>query len=132
MKKIIFAVMICAIAASAAAEDAKVVKKDYELKGQEGQLVVGALKVVVPSDLTRPTTGLIITDKDGKDVEFVVKPLAVVYNAVDGTMLNLRDIPAGEVVQVSYKTTSEGSRQAMAVKVLPKEQKPAGMDEAVK
>jgi hypothetical protein len=108
------------------AEESKAVKKDFELKTAAGEIAIGNVKVVMPADLSRPNAGLVLTDEGGNDIGFTVKPLAVIYDAVDGTMMSLKELSAGERVQVNYSTTPQGTRQATAVKVLPR----AGAGEA--
>jgi hypothetical protein len=119
MKKLFFAALLCAMMMYGSfAEGAKAVKKDFELKASAGKVVIGSLKAVLPSDLSRPETGLIVSDENGRDISFTVKPLAVIYSAVDGTLMSIRDIPSGGRVQVSYLPAPQGKLRATAIKVL--------------
>jgi len=121
MQKVLIAVFAClAMIGVSFAEESRAVKKDFELRASAGNITVGNLKAVLPSDLSRPETGLVVTDGDGKDVSFTVKPLAVVYSALDGTLMSISDVPPGERVQVSYQATPKGKLQATSVKVLGK------------
>jgi len=99
-----------------------VVKTDFMLKGSEAFSITGTVRSVIPADLTRPNSGIVITGTDGKDVEFEVRPLAVVYQASDGKLLSLTEVTPDQRVQVSYMVTYDGKSQATAVKILQKEE----------
>lgn len=121
MEKLVFVAVIWVTMISVSfADEPKAARKDFELRGQAGSIVVGNLKAVLPSDLSRPETGLVVTDENGKEISFTVKPLAVIYSAVDGTLMSVKEISPGSRVQVSYSTTPQGRLRAAAVKVMGK------------
>jgi len=123
MRKFLMVVVGCAMAYSLAfGEEAKVVKREYTLKDTESPAMTGMLKGVMPSDLSRPNTGMVMTTDDGRDVEFEVRPAAPVYDGATGALVSLKAVPSGSKIRVNYHESPAGKLQAVAVKVLPKEE----------
>lgn len=105
-------------AATQAQEPGRKVITDVNLRtGAQGS-VKGKVESVTPADLlTKPRSSIVIVDEAGKTVNFVVKALAVVYDAT-GQILTLNNVKPSDNVQVNYITKADKSKEAASIKVL--------------
>ena len=125
MKKFTIALLIIAAAASlsfadegesaAAAAPAKKVVTDVNLQTADPDYVSGKVVEVMPSDDFRMKPKIVVADQGGNTVEFVVKTLAVIYDA-SGALVALDEIQKGANVQVHYRPIG-GAREATSIKV---------------
>lgn len=128
---ILIAVLLVMAFSPASAEEAPIVKKDFELKDAGPQAMTGIIRAVLPADLAQPRSRLIIGSEEGKEVEFSVRAAAVVYDAADGRILSLTELKAGDRVRVNYNISKDGVCEAMAVRLLSKEET-KGMMESIR
>jgi hypothetical protein len=121
MKKYAFLVMLLtgvfAVSASFAQDEAKTVKKDYSINVGESLTVSGVVGSVVPSDMSKPSAKMSITDEGGANIEFTVKPSALIFTSSSGSLLTLHDIKNGDQVTINYRK-KDGVNEAVAVKVV--------------
>ncbi len=126
VKKLSLIIIICAVAVSLAfSEEGKSAKRDYVLKTEGASTVMGVVKTVIPADLSRINSAIIIRDPDGKETKFELRPSAVIYEGTDGKLLSLKEVKEGDKVQINYLSFEFGIPKATAVKLLPIEQSPA-------
>lgn len=128
MKKIAIALLLLAVAASVAFADAgessapaalaapaKKVITDVSLRTADADVVTGKVVEVLPSDDTRSKSKIIVADAGGATIEFIVKTLAVIYDA-SGALLALDEIKKGANVQVHYRPVAN-AKEATSIKV---------------
>jgi len=72
---------------------------------------------ITPSSLRQVKSKIAITDQSGNEVEFVVKALAVIYDA-GGSLLALDELTAGQKVQVNYRLKAGNIKEATSIKVM--------------
>jgi hypothetical protein len=97
-------------------QGAKVIKEAI-LKTVDPDQVTGKVIDILPSDLTRPKSKLIIADENGNETEFSVKALAVIYSE-NGTMMALNELQKGAEVQVNYRTIKDKAKEATSIKII--------------
>lgn len=127
MKKVIITILILAGSVSfsfadegeqsPAQEAPKKVIKEVTLKTAAADFITGKVDSVMPADLTRPRSKIVIVDGAGNSHEFVIKALAVIYDST-GRFLTLDDVCPAQEVQVNYITKADGTREAAAIKIL--------------
>lgn len=119
MKKIIitfFTVML--VSSFSSAQESAQVKKDFEVRNPEARTITGIIKTVMPADLSRPNTIIIMTDEGGADVVLTLKPTAVIFNGSDGAILSVREIAAGAKIRANYNETVDGIYKVSAIKLI--------------
>ena len=87
------------------------------LKTVDPDQMSGKVADILPSDLTRPKSKLIIVDESGNETAFSVKALAVIYSE-NGTMMALSELQKGAEVQVNYRTIKDKVREATSIKII--------------
>ena len=87
------------------------------LKTVDPDQMSGKVADILPSDLTRPKSKLIIVDESGNEAEFSVKALAVIYSE-NGTMMALNEFQKGAEVQVNYRTIKDKVKEATSIKII--------------
>ena len=97
-------------------QPAKAVKEAI-LKTVDPDQMVGKVADILPSDLTRPKSKLIVADENGNETEFSVKTLAVIYSE-NGTMMALSELQKGAEVQVNYRTIKDKVKEATSIKII--------------
>jgi hypothetical protein len=100
---------------AAPAAPAKKVVTDVNLQTADQDAVTGKVVEVMPADDFRMKPKIVVADQGGNNVEFVVKTLAVIYDA-SGALLALDEIQKGSNVEVHYRPIS-GAREATSIKV---------------
>lgn len=104
--------------AEAVSAEAKKVITDTTLRSEEAQSIIGKVDSIMPADLlTRPKSKITITDESGNQVEFTVKPLAVIYD-MSGKIVALDEVSSGRKVQVHYKMLGGDAKEASSIKIL--------------
>ena len=126
-KTIIAALMITAAVSFAFADEGeqtapgktpKRVIKEVTLRTDSTDSIVGKVDSVTPADLlTTPRSKIQVTDSAGKCNEFKVKALAVIYDST-GRFLSLDSVQPGQEVQINYIKQSDGTSEAVAVRML--------------
>jgi len=101
----------------AAAPAAQKVITETILRDDNSESVVGTVASITPSSLRQVKSKIAITDQSGNEVEFVVKALAVIYDA-GGSLLALDELTAGQKVQVNYRLKTGNIKEATSIKVM--------------
>jgi hypothetical protein len=121
MKKYMFIsvllAVVFAVSVSLAQEESKNVKKDYSINVGESQIVSGLVGTIVPSDMSKPSAKMSITDENGASIEFTVRPSALIFTSSAGSLLTLHDVKPGDQVTVNFRK-KDGINEAVAVKVV--------------
>lgn len=121
MKKYAFLSVLIAVvfsvSAAIAEESPKTVKKDYSINVGESLIASGVVGNVVPSDMSKPNAKMSIADESGANIEFTVKPSALIFTSSGGSLLTLHDVKSGDQVTVNYRK-KDGVNEAVAVKVI--------------
>ena len=101
MKKIAIFILVSLIASpcvfadegesAATVAPAKKIITDVSLRTADAEYVTGKVVEVLPSDDTRSKSKIIVADQGGNTIEFIVKTLAVVYDA-SGALLALDEM----------------------------------------
>jgi hypothetical protein len=115
--KLVALISVLAVSAVSAQEEARNVKKDYSINVGESQIVSGVVGTVVPSDMSKPSAKLSITCEDGANIDFTVKPSALIFTSSGGRLLTLKDVKPGDQVTVNFRK-KDGINEAVAVKVV--------------
>ncbi|MFA6079021.1 MAG: hypothetical protein WC779_04685 [Candidatus Omnitrophota bacterium] len=104
------------------AEEGKVSGGDYTMRAEGLESITGVVKLVQPAGLIRPNSVLIVTDETGRDLSITMRPSAAVYKGTDGKMVSLKELVAGQRVQVSYSAMGGTVLRGEAVKILQAKQ----------
>ena len=125
MKKVAILMLVSLIAvpcvfadegeSAAPAAPAKKIITDVTLRTADPDYVTGKVVEVLPSDETRSKAKIVVADQGGTTIEFIVKTLAVVYDA-SGALLALDEIQKGSNVQVHYRPIAN-AKEATSIKV---------------
>jgi hypothetical protein len=87
------------------------------LRTADEQFVTGSVREIMPSSLMQPRARITIADTSGKETEFTVKTLAVIYDPT-GAIMSLDKLQEGTKVQVNYRAGPGGVNEATSIKVL--------------
>jgi hypothetical protein len=91
--------------------------KAAPVPSEPAMAISGKVSFVTLGDVSKATKSeIVLLDDSGKEVKMRVSNMAVMTDK-DGNRISLDKISSGQSVSVKYRTTKEGIRVAVAVKV---------------
>lgn len=101
-------------------KEAPEVKQETTMMPAAPNTITGKVTSIAYADLfTKPNPDMTVATEDGKEVKFIITPSVVVMD-VDGTVLSLRQVDAGDDVSVNYRST-EDVNEVVGIKFLTKQ-----------
>ena len=99
-------------------EQSTATEEVVSLKPIEQDFVKGTVKSIdLASIFRRPNPLLVIIDDKGNELKFDVKPSVVVYSDKE-MYISLQAVKPGDEVNVNYRYSSGGQKEAVAIKIL--------------